>query len=87
LFGKPFGDKGYVSQALFETLYEGGLQLVTRLRAKMKNRLLPFMDKIMLRKRAIIESVTDQLKNILRDASTRATAAWQPAASICSPGW
>jgi len=64
LFGKLFGDKGYVSQPLFETLYDEGLQLVTRLKTGMKNRLLPLLDKIMLRKRAIIESVNDQLKNI-----------------------
>ena len=64
LFGKLFGDKGYVSQALFETLYEDGLQLMTKLKTKMKNRLILMFDKIMLRKRAIIESVVDQLKNI-----------------------
>jgi hypothetical protein len=64
LFGKLFGDKGYISQALFETLFEQDVQLVTKLRAKMKNRLMLMFDKIMLRKRAIIESVTDQLKNI-----------------------
>jgi hypothetical protein len=64
LFGKLFGDKGYVSQPLFEALYDEGVQLVTRLKARMKNRLLPLLDKIMLRKRAIIESVNDQLKNI-----------------------
>jgi hypothetical protein len=63
LFGKLFGDRGYVSQPLFEALYDEGLQLVTRLKKRMKNR-LPLMDKIMLRKRAIIESVMDQLKNI-----------------------
>src|SRR5437868_13320087 len=64
LFGKLFGDKGYISQTLFETLFEQNLQLVTKLRQKMKNRLMLIFDKIMLRKRAIIESVTDQLKNI-----------------------
>jgi hypothetical protein len=64
LFGKLFGDKGYVSQALFETLFDDGLQLVTKLKMKMKNRLISRFDKIMLRKRAIIESVVDQLKNI-----------------------
>lgn len=64
LFGKLFGDKGYISQPLFETLYEDGLQLVTRLKRSMKNRLVSIFDKIMLRKRAIIESVVDQLKNI-----------------------
>ena len=64
LFGKLFGDKGYVSQPLFEALYDGGIQLVTRLKTRMRNRLLPLLDKIMLRKRAVIESVVDQLKNI-----------------------
>jgi hypothetical protein len=64
LFGKLFGDKGYVSQPLFEALYDEGVQLVTRLKRGMKNRLLPLLDKIMLRKRALVESVMDQLKNI-----------------------
>jgi DDE family transposase len=64
LFGKLFDDKGYISQTLFETLFEQDVQLVTKLREKMKNRLMLMFDKIMLRKRAIIESVTDQLKNI-----------------------
>jgi hypothetical protein len=86
LFGKLFGDKGYISQTLFETLYDEQLQLVTRLRKKMKDRLISMFDKIMLRKRAIIESVTDQLKNISQ-RSTRATAVWRTASSTCWPGW
>jgi hypothetical protein len=64
LFGKLFGDKGYISQPLFETLYDTGVQLVTKLKTNMKNRLTSIFDKLMLRKRAIIESVVDQLKNI-----------------------
>ena len=64
LFGKLFGDRGYVSGPLFEALYDEGVQLVTKLKRGMRNRLMPFFDKIMLRKRAIIESVNDQLKNI-----------------------
>jgi hypothetical protein len=71
LFGKLFGDKGYISQPLFETLYDQQLQMVTKLRHKMKNRLMLMFDKIMLRKRAIIESVTDQLKNISQIEHTR----------------
>lgn len=63
LFGKLFGDKGYLSQALFEQLWQQGLQLITGLRARMKNRLLPLMDKLLLRKRHIIETINDQLKN------------------------
>lgn len=66
LFGKVFGDKGYISQPLYELLRQTfGVQLVTKLRANAKNRLpMPLMDRILLRKRAIVESVIDQLKNI-----------------------
>lgn len=63
LFGKLFGDKGYLSQALFETLLAQGLQLITNVRANMKNRLLPLRDKLLLRKRFLIETINDQLKN------------------------
>jgi hypothetical protein len=64
LFGKLFGDKGYVSQPLFETLFDEQVHLVTKLKARMKNRLILLFDKLLLRKHAIIESVMDQLKNI-----------------------
>lgn len=49
---------------MFETLYDNGIQLITKLKKRMKQRLLSMFDQIMLRKRAIIESVIDQLKNI-----------------------
>jgi Transposase DDE domain len=71
LFGKLFGDKGYISQPLFEPLYDEGVQLVTRLKTNMKNRLGSMFDKIMLRKRAVIESVVDQLKNISQSEHSR----------------
>jgi hypothetical protein len=65
LFGKLIGDKGYLSQPLFEQLFcEQGLQLLTRLRKNMANQLMPFLDKVLIRKRAVIESINDQLKNI-----------------------
>ncbi|QGN95303.1 Transposase DDE domain protein [Piscirickettsia salmonis] len=64
LTGKIIGDKGYISQDLFNRLYEKGLQLINKIRKNMKNRLMPIIDKILLRKRGIIESVFDQLKNI-----------------------
>jgi hypothetical protein len=72
LFGKLIADRGYVSQPLFEQLLDTfGVQLITKLRKNMKNRLLPWMDKLLLRKRAIIESVVDQLKNISQIEHTR----------------
>lgn len=64
LFGKLFGDKGYLSQALFEQLWQQNVQLITALKANMKNRLMPLMDKLLLRKRFIIETINDQLKNV-----------------------
>ena len=60
LFGKLFGDKGYISQALFEELYEKGVQLITHIRKNMKNRLLPLADKLFLRKRSLIETINAQ---------------------------
>lgn len=65
LFGKLFGDKGYISQTLREELLRTfNVQLVTGIRSNMKNILMPLMDKILLRKRAIVETIIDQLKNI-----------------------
>lgn len=64
IFGKVFGDKGYISQALFETLFAQGIQLITMVRKNMKNRLVPLADKLLSRKRSIIETINDQLKNI-----------------------
>lgn len=62
--GKLFGDKGYISKAHSERLMQQGLQLITSVRRNMKNRLLLLLDKILLRKRFIIETINDQLKNI-----------------------
>jgi hypothetical protein len=65
LFGKLFADKGYISKKLAEELFRTfHLQLVTGIRSNMKNVLMPLMDKILLRKRAIVETIIDQLKNI-----------------------
>lgn len=63
LRGKLFGDKGYISQVLFNELWKQGLHLVTNVRKNMKNRLLSFTDKLLLRKRFIIETINDHLKN------------------------
>lgn len=62
LFGKLFGDKGYISQELFLKLYEKGLNIVTRIKRNMKNKLMSLVDKILLRSRGVIESVNNKLK-------------------------
>lgn len=63
LQGKLFGDRGYISKDLFDALWGNGVQLITGIRRNMKNKLLPLIDKVMLRGRSIIETINDQLKN------------------------
>ena len=58
------GDKGYISKELFRELFVDGIQLITKVKSNMKNCLMSVSDKILLRKRAVIESVNDELKNI-----------------------
>jgi hypothetical protein len=71
LWGKLFGDKGYISSKVAEKLFTQGVQVITGLRAKMKQKLISLMDKILLRKRSLIETVNDQLKNISQTEHSR----------------
>lgn len=76
LFGKMFGDLGYLSEPLKILLREQNLELITKLKKNMKNQFLNLSDKLLLRKRAIIESVFDQLKNISQIEHTRHRSFW-----------
>ena len=69
--GKLFADKGYISQKLFESLFVDGIQLITGIRNNMKNQLMSMNDKIILRKRSVIETVNDELKNICQVEHSR----------------
>jgi len=71
VFGKLFGDKGYISQTLFEKLFIDGIHLVTKIRKNMKNSLMQTSDKVLLRKRALVETVNDELKNTCQIEHTR----------------
>lgn len=71
LFGKVFADKGYVSQTLFDQLFAQGIELLTKTKKKMKPRLVRLLDKLLLRKRALIETIIDQLKNVSQVEHTR----------------
>ena len=64
LYGKLVGDKGYIGKELFQRLFVNGIQLITKLKSNMKRALMSVSDKLLLRKRAIIETVNDELKNI-----------------------
>ncbi len=64
LKGKLYADKGYISKALTEVLFVDGIHLITQIRNNMKNVLMEMKDKILLRKRSVIETINDELKNI-----------------------
>ncbi len=69
--GLLFGDKGYIKKELFEKLFDRGLKLVTKVKKGMKNVLISLKEKILLRKRSIIETVFGCLKNKLELEHTR----------------
>lgn len=69
--GKLYADRGYISQKLAEVLFVDGIHFVAKMRNNMKGGELPLQDRLMLRKRAVIESVNDELKNICQIEHTR----------------
>lgn len=69
--GKLYGDRGYISKKIFSSLLSRGIQLVTRIKSNMKNKLMTLFDKLMLRKRALVESVIFVLKNSFCIEQTR----------------
>jgi len=71
LFGQLFADKGYIARWLTETLVEQGLQLITTLKKNMKPVLRADFDKAILRRRSLIETVFDELKNLCQIERTR----------------
>ncbi len=71
LLGLLFGDKGYIDKMLFHDLYERGLKLVTGVKKNMKNQLMLLREKILLRKRAIIETVNSVIKKDFQISHTR----------------
>jgi len=72
LWGMLYGDKGYLSEELTKILkLEHDVELITKLKKNMKQKFISLFDKLMLRKRAIMETVIDQLKNISQIEHTR----------------
>lgn len=64
IYGKLVADKGYISKELFNELFVNGIQLVTKIKNNMRNCLMSVAENVLLRKRALIESTNDELKNI-----------------------
>lgn len=71
IYGKLFADKGYIGKNLMEMLFIDGVQLITSIKNNMKNSLMTMNDKILLRKRSVIETVNDELKNICQIEHSR----------------
>lgn len=71
LFGKLYADKGYIGKELMLNLFNDGIHLVTYIKNNMKNSLMTMKDKILLRKRSVIETVNDELKNMCQIEHSR----------------
>ena len=71
IYGKLVADKGYIGKNLFRRMFVDGIQLITKLKSNMKGALMSVSDKLLLRKRAIIETVNDELKNIAQVEHSR----------------
>jgi hypothetical protein len=71
LWGSLFGDKGYISKKLWQELWSNNIKLITPFKKNMNNKLVELWEKLMLRKRSLIETVNDQLKNISQIVHSR----------------
>jgi hypothetical protein len=71
LRGQLCGARGYSSQAFHDVLRSHGLTLLTNIRRHMNNRMRRLGDKLLLRQRALIETINDQLKNMSQIEHTR----------------
>jgi len=71
LSGLLFGDKGYISKDLSKTLAEQGIELVTTLKKNMKPVPRTDFEKAVLRRRSLVETVIDELKNLCQIEHTR----------------
>ena len=84
VFGKLFGDKGYLSKKIFEKLWSKGVKMITKIKKNMKNILMEMEDKILLKKRGTIESVIGILKKYFSVDSTRHRSPASFLSNLCS---
>ncbi|SDG69586.1 Transposase DDE domain-containing protein, partial [Bacteroidales bacterium KHT7] len=84
LYGKVFADRGYIKKELFDSLFDQGVLLVHGLKANMKNKLMSLEEKILLRKRCIIECINDLLKNKANLVHSRHRSIHNFIMNICS---
>lgn len=89
LFGRPAGDKGYISQVLSDWLLARGTRLVTWIERSMESRVMEVQGKLLPRQRAVVETVIGMLKHVCQVEHTRCTgaspASWPTYAASRSP--
>ena len=71
LFGKVFADKGYLAKWLTQKLAMRHIELITKVRRNMKPIEYTAFDQLLLKKRSLIETVFDELKNLCQIEHTR----------------
>lgn len=69
--GKLYADKGYISKSLIELLFVDGISLISGIKNNMQTTLMELKDKILLRKRSVIGTVNDELKNMCQIENSR----------------
>jgi hypothetical protein len=65
LKGWLFGDRGYISKKLKDSLVNKEVELITKVKKNMKEIFIEPIRKYYLDKRGMIETIIDQLKNLL----------------------
>jgi transposase len=71
LFGTLYADKGYIGKEFSQKMKDKGIDLVTRVRKNMKEVMHSEFDQALLRKRSLVETVFDELKNLCQIEHTR----------------
>ncbi len=71
LFGKLYADKGYIGKEFAQKMKDKGVDIVTRVRKNMKEVVHSEFDQVLLRKRSLVETVFDELKNLCQIEHTR----------------
>jgi hypothetical protein len=81
-----FADKGFIKQRAFEALLEKGLKLITSIRSTMKNKLLVLKEKLLLKKRGMVEVVIDLLKSVWHRIYPPPFSCQYARQHLCCPG-
>ncbi|MCX7257976.1 MAG: transposase [Polaromonas sp.] len=71
LFGKMYADKGYIGKEFAQKMKDKGVEIITRVRKNMKEVEHSDVDRALLRKRSLVETVFDELKNLCQIEHTR----------------